>query len=328
MKNILVIGGGSIGERHLRCFLKTGRAKVSLCELRPEIRERIEQEYDVAATFDSLEAALAESLDAAVICTPANLHIKMAQQLAEKKLSLLIEKPLSIATDGIDKLLQTVDENELSASIAYVYRAHPVLQSMKAAIDSGRFGKPVQVVMSGGQHFPFYRPAYREIYYTKHETGGGAIQDAMTHMLNAAEWLVGPITKLVADADHCVLEGVDVEDTVHIIARHKSVLASYNLNQHQAPNETSIAVICKNGTAKFEANKARWISCSEPGKDWDVELSVELERDDLFINQANAFLDHLEVKQPAACSLSEGLQTLKVNLAALESVRTGNWVTI
>ncbi len=43
------------------------------------------------------------------------------------------------------------------------------------------------------------------------DIGGGAIQDAITHTMNAAEWLVGPIDSLVADARHCVLEGVDVE---------------------------------------------------------------------------------------------------------------------
>jgi len=33
MHDILVIGAGSIGERHIRCFLKTGRARVSVCEI-------------------------------------------------------------------------------------------------------------------------------------------------------------------------------------------------------------------------------------------------------------------------------------------------------
>ncbi len=328
MKNILVIGGGSIGERHLRCFLKSGRAKVSLCELRAEIRERIERDYDVAGTFDSLDEALSNSFDAAVICTPAHLHIGMAQQLAEKGLSLLIEKPLSISTTGVEELIETVNGNNLSASIAYVSHAHPALQAMKQALDQQRFGPAVQLILTSGQHFPFYRPAYREIYYTKHETGGGAIQDALTHMLNAAEWLVGPVSKLVADADHCVLEGVDVEDTVHVLTRHGSLLGSFSMNQHQRPNETTLTVICEQGAVRYEGHNSRWLSCDEIGDPWNVEQEFPLERDDLFISQADAFLDQLEGKSGPACSLEDGLQTLRVNLAALESVKTGQWITL
>ena len=42
--NVLVIGGGSIGERHLRCFQTTGRADVSLCEINDEVRHWIESQ--------------------------------------------------------------------------------------------------------------------------------------------------------------------------------------------------------------------------------------------------------------------------------------------
>lgn len=328
MQKILVIGGGSIGERHLRCFLKTGRAEVALCDVREEIRTRITNEYAVSGTYPDLDAALAQPFDAAVICTPAHLHVQMAQRLAGENLALLIEKPLSISTTGVAELIQLVEEKRLPVSIAYVYHAHPVLRGMKQSLASGRFGKPVQVVMTSGQHFPFYRPAYREIYYTKHETGGGAIQDALTHMVNAAEWLVGPVTKLVADAEHCVLEGVEVEDTVNMITRHGPVLGSFSLNQHQAPNDTLLTIICEQGTVRYEGHNTRWLSCTEPGQPWNVEEEFQLERDDLFINQAQAFLDQLENQSEPACSLAAGFQTLRVNLATLESVRTGKWVTL
>ena len=109
-----------------------------------------------------------------------------------------------------------------------------------------------------GQHFPFYRPAYRDIYYKDRATGGGAVQDALTHVMNAGQWLVGPIDRLVADVDHQVLAGVSVEDTAHVLSRHDGVMGCYSLNQHQAPNETTINVICTAGTARFESHNSRW----------------------------------------------------------------------
>lgn len=328
MKSILVIGAGSIGERHIRCFQRTGRANVSVCELNTELRDRIGETYGLAQKFASFEQALDHRFDAAVICTPAHLHISMAVQLIGHDFGILIEKPLSTTIDGVDALLSVVSERQIPASVAYVLRQHPALVAMKAALDSGRFGRPVQIAYTGGQHFPFYRPAYRQIYYARHETGGGAIQDALTHVMNAAEWLVGPVTRLTADADHCVLEGVDVEDTVHVMTRHGNVMGSFCMNQHQPPNETTLTVICEGGAARYDGNRCCWLSCTEPDQPWQVEEEFTLERDDLFVRQADAFLDQLEGWAAAACPLDAALQTLKVNLAALESVRSGQWVKL
>lgn len=328
MKRILVIGGGSIGERHVRCFQRTGRADVSLCEVNDAVRERVTGSYHLSRSFHSLEEALSEAFDAAVVCTPASLHVPMALQLVRRRIGLLIEKPLSVSLEGVDELLDRVRDSGVPASVAYVYRAHPALCEMKRAIDVGRIGRPVELVVTGGQHFPFYRPAYREIYYTRHETGGGAIQDALTHLINAAEWLVGPISALAADAAHCVLDGVDVEDTVHLIARHGDVLGSFSLNQHQPPNESTLTVIGDRGAARMESHRRRWLSCTVPDADWTVEGEFPLERDDLFVRQANAFLDLVDGAAEPACSLDEARQTLCVNLAALQSVKERRWVDI
>lgn len=333
MKQILVIGGGSIGERHVRCFQRTGRVQVALCEIHDDVRQRVASDYQLMRCFVDLDQVPISEFDGAVICTPANLHVPMAMQLAAAGIGMLIEKPLSTSIDGIDELEALAAANQNAVAVAYVTRHHPALQAMKQAIDAGRFGRPVQIVATGGQHFPFYRPAYRQTYYTRHETGGGAIQDAITHTMNAAEWLVGPIQRLVADAEHYVLDGVDVEDTVHMLTRHGSasggsVMGSYNLNQHQCVNESTLTVICENGVARMEAHHCRWLSASEPGTDWFVEAEYELERDDLFVRQADGFLDQLQGLTGPACSLREGLQTLKVNLAALQSVQTGKWIKI
>lgn len=344
---VLVVGAGSIGERHIRCFLATGRCEVSFVEVNEGLRQTIAARYSVPGLATPEEGIAAKS-DVAIVATPAHLHVEMATKLAEAGIHMLIEKPLSTSERGLDRLLSLVEERSLVAGVAYVYRSHPVLSDIRAAI-RGReslasenspfektltpktpvpLGLPVEVVVVSGQHFPTYRPAYRDIYYRDRATGGGAIQDALTHLINAGEWLVGPVTRLVADASHQVLPGVDVEDTVHILTRHGKVLGSYSLNQHQAPNETSITVVCERGTARFEVHKNRWQWMTSPGGEWQDGLSQPLERDELFARQASLFLDAVEGELPPTCSLQDGLQTLRVNLAALKSLETGTWQTI
>lgn len=325
---LLVIGVGSIGERHLRCFLATGRVDAEFVEINDELRRTIGERYPAARGHATLEAALDRPFDLAVIATPAQLHISLARRLVDMGTHLLIEKPLSTSLAGVDELAKSARNRRVRIAVAYVYRSHPILAAMRTAIRSGRFGRPVELVCVSGQHFPTYRPAYRSIYYTKRETGGGAIQDALTHLVNAGEWLVGPIDRLVVDAAHQVLDGVEVEDTAHLLARHGSVLASYAMNQYQAPNETTMTVVCERGTAQFQAHEHRWRWMTEPGQVWRDEPFPPLERDTIFLAQANQFLDVVEGTAEPLCTLDEGLQTLKVNLAALASADSGTWQAI
>jgi hypothetical protein len=62
--------------------------------------------------------------------------------------------------------------------------------------------------------------------------------------------------------------------------------------------------------------------------DWNYRPAPVAHRDDLFMAQGNAFLDGLEGKPTLLCTLDEAVQTLKFNLAALESARTRQMIVI
>jgi predicted dehydrogenase len=326
--HVLVVGVGSIGERHLRCFAATGRVRLSICEIRDDLRTRVAREYGVAAAYGSLEAALASPPFAAVIATPAPHHVEAAGRLAAAGSHVLIEKPLGVEETGVAELCRLVEERHLVAAVAYVYRAHPALLQMKEVLDTGVIGRPLELVAVAGQHFPTYRPAYRETYYRDRALGGGAVQDALTHVINAAEWLIGPAERVFADAAHMALEGVEVEDTVHVLARHGAVPACYALNQHQAPNENTITVVGERGTVRFEYHRHRLGCLSTPTGEWDVTDFELPNRDALFVAQAERFVDAALGRGTVACTLREGWQTLRSNLAILAASQSGNWETI
>lgn len=322
---ILVVGAGSIGERHLRCYAATGRAEVGVCEVDSSRLNSVADRCDVSARFTDVGAALEETWDAVVVATPAHTHIPIATQVCQRGCDVIIEKPLSTSLDGIEQLRQLIAERDLVAAVSYQSRAHPAVRRMQEAITSGRFGSPLQVYMTSGQNFAYFRPAYRDTYFTDHRTGGGAIQDAITHMLNLAEWLVGPMTRICVDAGHQQLDGVTVEDTVHVLARHDSVMASYALNMYQHPNHGQITVVCDQGTVQFEAMKHRWRWMTEPNGEWEESVHSFADRDAWYIENAARMLDVLERKIPPLCSLEDGLQTLRVNLAALRSADSHSW---
>ncbi|MCB1228005.1 MAG: Gfo/Idh/MocA family oxidoreductase, partial [Verrucomicrobiales bacterium] len=302
---------GSIGERHVRCFLATGRCEVVICEPIEARRLEVAARYAVES-FATLEAAVeAVRVDAAVVASPAPYHVAAATWLADRGIHLLIEKPLSLALEGVEELQRVVMERRVKAAVGFVYRALPALRQMQAAVAAGRFGRVVEIQIQSGQHFPFYRPAYRQIYYANPAMGGGLLQDMMPHPLNVAEWMVGPTTRVLADAVHAVLPGVTVEDTAHLLTRHGEVRGSLALNQHQPVNEFVVTVLGDRGAARWELMGQRWLSAETNGGAWVEEAAFVHERDDYYILQAQGFLDFLEGKAPALCSLEAGVGTLK-----------------
>ena len=325
-KKVLIVGVGSIGNRHLRCFLNTNRVRLAICDSNAVLAETVSKQYRVDELYTSLDSALENPPDIAVICTPAHLHIPMGIQLAESGVDLLIEKPLSTSCEDLGRLNNTVNENNLTCGVAYVLRHHPCLLDVHKIVASGRFGAPLQLTLTSGQHFPHYRPAYREIYYADHQTGGGAIQDALTHMMNATQWLLGPTTSLICDADHLSLDGVTVEDTVHVLSRHNNVMASLTLNQFQAPNESTLLINFERGTIRVEFHRNHWHFYDTPEGGWNLGASYQIERDDLFFRQANVFLDNCLNKTRTTCTLAEATHTLNTNLAMLRSTRSRHWI--
>ena len=326
--HVLIVGCGSIGERHLRCFLQTGRTKVTACEANERLLLEIRKRYGVEGTNDWEGTLGGRDITAVVVATPAHLHIPMAQTALKAGKHVFIEKPLSTKLDGAEHLLAMRDEGGLTAVVGYVHRFIPAVQSIKSFLQTGEFGKPLLVSAVGGQHFPRFRPAYREIYFVDHRTGGGAIQDALTHIVNAIEWLVGPCTSVTCDASHQFLDGVTVEDTVNLIARSGPILISCSHNLFQAPNEQTLEVHAERGSVKAEYHKQRWGTMSQGEESWTYHDASYSGRDSLFVTQANAFLDRIEGKPAALTSLEDAIQTLRVNLAALESTRLGKTIEI
>jgi predicted dehydrogenase len=319
----LVIGCGSIGERHVRTFLSTGRVDIVACDTRPAILQQIADRYGVVTTPDWTLSLKDPSVTGVVIATPAPTHVAIARQCLDANRHVLIEKPLSLDLNGIDELRAAQMRAGKFVGVAYVLHFLPALQAARQFLLTRPFGEVRHVAVNTGQHFPLFRPAYREIYYADRTQGGGAIQDALTHMANAVEWIVGPTKRVFCDAAHQVLEGVTVEDTVNVTARNSSALVSYALNQFQSPNETRWDLHCDTGSVRVEFHGQRWGTLARGETDWTWYAAPVAERDQIYAAQANAFLDGIDGRPTRLCTLDEAVQTLRFNLAALASWQEG-----
>jgi predicted dehydrogenase len=330
MFSILIIGCGSIGERHLRCFKSTGRTHVTACDANPALLETMAQTYGVPTVTDWKQAVATGKFDAVIICTPAHLHVAMATQILKCGIHVLIEKPLSQSLAGVTELIQARDSSGRQASVAYILHAYPLLRQAREFLLNGDLGPIRHVTSTSGQYFPGGRPAhavhYSKTYYRDRKMGGGAIQDALTHTANWVESVVGATDSVLCDCAHQVLPDVTVEDTVNLSARHGDVLVNYTLNQFQAPNESTLQFNTAKGSVKIEFHHRRWGIFRLGEKEWSWKEMPPAERDTPFIEQANRFLDQIEGKPTTLCSLEAALQTLRFNLAALSASDSGTRV--
>ncbi len=321
--SVLVVGCGSIGERHLRCFQQTGRCRVAACDTSAALREHIGRTYGVPTFDDAALALAAGGFDAAVICTPAPLHIPQALAALGAGLHVLIEKPLSHALAGVDALLEAHHRSGRQAAVAYVYHVYPFLNQAAAFLRRADFGPVLQATCTSGQPFHLLRPAYARIYYRDRATGGGGIQDALTHIANWMEHVLGPTDSVLADCAHQALAGVEVEDTVHVSARNGRALVNYTLCQFQHPNEITLQFNSAGGSVKIEFHRQRWGTFAAGASEWTWHDHPVPDRDAHFVAQAHAFLDQIAGEPPRLCSLPAAVQTLRFNLAALAAAERG-----
>lgn len=330
MHSVLVVGCGSIGERHLRCFLQTGRASVSGCDPSDTLRDTIGQQYGVE-TFDDYATALAGDIDAVVICTPPQLHVPMALAALAADKHVLIEKPLAADFTGVADLLRAHQESDREVSVAYVQHVYPFLQAARSFLQEGALGPIKHATFTGGGHFPSGRPAhtvhYSKTYYAHRHTGGGVIQDAITHPANFVESVIGPTDSLYCDCAHQVLPEVTIEDTVNISARHGDILVNYALNQFQAASENTLQFHTALGSVKIEYHHQRWGILQLGETEWTWHDGAVPERDSHFEAQAHAFLDQVEGQPSRLCTLTAAAQTLRFNLTALASADSGRRIS-
>jgi len=122
--NVLVIGAGSIGRRHILNLIQMGH-HVEVAEIDPARRENIKNAAVIHSDVPS------GGFDAAVICVPSNRHIQVLDQCIWEGWPCYVEKPLAHDTD-IDRLIE-IDRTagRVPVVVGYQLRFHESVIAMK-----------------------------------------------------------------------------------------------------------------------------------------------------------------------------------------------------
>ena len=319
----LVVGCGSIGERHVRVFQHATRYEISICETRSDRIEHMQREYAIDKAYSSIDEVDLTEYGAVAVCTPTHTHIPIATAAVEAGCHVFLEKPLSTSLAGVDTLFRMVTERGVVLQVGYVMRSHPGLRQVKEWVDTGEIGEIVAARVKVGYYVPQYRPDYRDTYWAKSETGGGVILDA-SHQLDYIQWLLGVPEEVSCFATHAGDLEVeeDVEDIATMILRFPGdVLADLHFNHLQRNYTHNLELIGRHGTITWSYDENEVAIYRSNGHEWE-RRDFELERDDMYEAQAASFAAAVRGDAPPRVTGADGLRALRLALAALQSART------
>jgi predicted dehydrogenase len=316
---MLVVGGGSIGARHLRNARDLGLGPLAVVEPDAERRGSVTTECH-ARGFATLEDGLAWRPEIAVIATPTGLHVPRAIQAARAGCHLLIEKPLSHAREGIETLAREIEQRRLIVLVACNVRFHPGPAAVKALLNEATIGTVVAARLQTGSYLPSWHPDrdYRQSYSAS-EGQGGAILDC-SHEIDLALWFFGPAEVAGAASIPASSLGLVTDGLAEILLRHQSgVLSSVHLNFVQRDYRRCCQVIGTRGTIYWDYGTGRVDVFGEDGRpSRAVPQPADWDANQMYVDELSHFVACVRERRPTVNPLGGGVAALRIALAARE----------
>jgi len=325
---LLVIGCGSIGERHIRNLRSLSVDNILACDTNSDRLHLMKEKYD-AEIYKDVDEALKKKPDAVLICTPPNLHIPMALKSIEHNAHIFVEKPISHNLEKVDDFLTEAKRKKLIVLVGYNLRFHQGIILMKKMINEKVVGKVLSARAEFGQYLPDWRPEqnYKQSYTGKNDMGGGVILD-VSHEIDYIRWLLGDITEVSCFADKVSNLDVDVEDTAEILLKFKNkIIAEIHLDFVQREYSRNCKIIGEEGTLIWDYPGKYVKTYHSTTKQWKT-YPIEIEPNDMYVDEMKHFLECIKGKTPPLISGGEAKKVLAVALAAKKSAKSGKAIKL
>ena len=221
-----IIGSGSIGQRHTRNLHALG--VTDIVALRTKLGQTQSLDHTLGVREVSSWEAVAEARpDIGIISNPTSLHLDAARHLAPHVRGLFIEKPLAASLDGIESLLDEIDEGRIVSFVGHNLSFHPGIRAMRDRLANGSLGAPLVFQCQAGQWLPDWHPAedFRRAYFARADLGGGVVRTLVHEIHLAIDWL-GPPTEVSCFLTPSASLRLDVEVMADLIVRHAGGAAS------------------------------------------------------------------------------------------------------
>ena len=293
-KNIplLVIGAGSIGERHIHVLQNLGYNNIFVYRQRNLPLRTISQKS--VKTFTNWDMIKEITPVAAFICTPSSYHITQAIDCANLGIHLLVEKPLSSELSNFKMLRETVEKHNVNLQVGYMLRYHPLMQQLKGFIQSNLFGNLLSYQSYWGEYLPNWHPweNYRNSYAAQKNLGGG-VALTLSHDIHLILWLSE--SKLI---DYSIIKNyranleIDVESGADISMKFENGITGHcHLNYFEKATKRYYRLVFDEASVEINYDKNEMI-ITEDGMARIVKAEG-FERNQMFEEQCKYFISKI-----------------------------------
>lgn len=351
---VVIIGSGKIAlANHLPGLALTPARVVALADSDPATLAAASQETGIATTFTDYHDALKrDDIDAVIVATPNFTHPQIVLDAVAARKHVLCEKPLALDYPTALSMWQAAEKANVRNMTAFTYRFVPAMRYAAHLVASGFVGRPYHFRAQRFQDWGDRALGWRQV---KKLAGTGEMADMLSHRIDYAHLLVGPMRRLVADLRTLIPtrggRPSDVDDWVAILAEFDNdataVLESTKLATGRGENYRGQDVVELNGsegTIVYSTQRPLELLVGKPGDPDLHTLSVPREflvypgspRDpnagDPLVtfryDQDVEFIDAILNSRPCRPTFKEGAAVQAVMDAAVQSADERRWVDI
>ena len=215
-----IVGCGMIAAHHARAIAASrGGRLVAVFSRSSERTEKFARESG-ARPARSLEELIAQpGLDVVTVTTPSGVHLEPAVAAAEAGKHVLVEKPLEVSLERIDRMIAACAQARVHLAAVFQARFGRGARKVKEAVAQGRLGRLAFCDATVKWH-------RAQSYYdeggwrgTWRWDGGGALMNQSIHAIDLLQWLAGMPVQASAFAATLGHTGIEVEDTAAAVLR-------------------------------------------------------------------------------------------------------------
>lgn len=226
MLGFAVVGCGMIARFHAKALAEVPGAKLTAVVSRSAANARkmiVELGLADCQAFTKLDDALQQpDVQVVIVTTPSGAHMEPAVAAANAGKHVVVEKPLEIALDRCDRIIEACDKNNVQLCTIFPSRFGDANRELKDAIVAGRFGR----LTLGETTCKWWRS---QAYYddggwkgTQALDGGGALMNQGIHQVDLLLSLMGPVSHVFGCTAMLAHERIEVEDTAVACLRFKN----------------------------------------------------------------------------------------------------------
>ncbi|AOW76484.1 oxidoreductase [Colwellia sp. PAMC 20917] len=310
MKKVAVIGLGNIATRH-RHNLKLLFPKVELLVMSASGRVVKENIDDCDGIVTSIEDLVQAQVELVIVASPAPFHAQHSIPFIKAGIPTLIEKPVTTSVDDAKAINRAIELHQTPVSIGYCLRYLPSAQKLKALLDNGVIGTIYNAHIEIGQYLPDWRPNinYRDSVSAQKKLGGGALFE-LSHELDYAQWLLGPL-----DVKHSILRSsaelaLDVEDMADIIALTESgAVATIHLDFLQRKAHRQCSFIGSEGRIDWDLmlNQLTLTTATETSV---LYRDPRWDKNQMYLAMIEDFIQMVEKKNHTCIKFTDAIRTV------------------